>query len=154
MSKQSLAVFGVMVAIAVGILVAGKLTRPPAPSGAQLAQDLRRHGGDLTVTSRHIFEVALVYSGVRVYPYDARGKPLSSKGLAGKATLTKAGGAPVEQALTVVSEAPAAGFSDHLEAAFDLKALGKASATIAIDVSGLTDSDETTAHLAIALGGQ
>lgn len=113
------------------------------------------HGGDVTMTEKHHFEVVFDEGGIRVYPYGKKQEPLAAKGITGKASLQKKGaGKPTEQELKYVAADPKKGiFRDHLAASFDLKGLEKGSAKVTLELASLPDPEEKTTSFTVTFNG-
>jgi hypothetical protein len=111
------------------------------------------HGGDVTMTQRHHFEVVFRDASIRVYSYGPAQEPIEPKGLSGTAKLLKKGAdKPSESTLTVATDPaePARGF---LEAPVDLKGLEAGSAKITFDVSGFADGQEPKVSFTTTFNG-
>lgn len=113
------------------------------------------HGGDVSMTEAHHFEVVFFENGVRVYPYGPKQELLAAKGITGTAKLTKKGvEKSVEQKLTYVPADDKKGtHRDYLEAAFDWKGIEKGGAKITIDLAGLPGEKEPKASFTVTFNG-
>jgi hypothetical protein len=114
---------GVTFALAGGVMAAGNQAKPqgkpqakpekppekPAEKQAPAAEKppaekLTVHGGTSKIEKEHAFEVVFTKTGIKLYPYDMKGEPLGTDGLAGNASFTmkKTGDKPQDVAFKAV----------------------------------------------------
>src|SRR5581483_9760531 len=66
-------------------------SRGEAEKAGHSHANIQAHGGDVTMTQRHHFEVVFREASVRVYAYSQSQEPIAAKGLSGTAKLVKKG---------------------------------------------------------------
>jgi hypothetical protein len=99
------------------------------------------HGGQVVMTKRHHVEVAFRAGALQVYLYDGHQKPLSMKGVTGRAKVTRRGG---KSSLVPLTYLPASGPGemDLLDGPFAFTGVAKGGAKVTVELTGLPDKAE------------
>jgi len=128
-------------------------SRGEAEKAGHSHANIQAHGGDVTMTQRHHFEVVFREASVRVYAYSQSQEPIAAKGLSGTAKLVKKGSdKPTEATLNVATDSAEAA-RDFLEAPLDLKGIEPGAAKLTVDISGLSDAQEPKVSFTATFNG-
>lgn len=112
---------------------------PVKAQEAKMPAEAGIHGGRIVQSGDRMFELVFTPEQLRVYPFDAQGSPLSSKGmegfftanLDGQAVKVPLGFVPGERAPSAIGER-----RDYLEALFDFRRLRRSQSMDIVITSG------------------
>jgi hypothetical protein len=106
-----------------------------------------QHGGTVSSTKAHRFEVVFERGGLKVYPLTADGKPIETSGLSGTATFYHPNSpGPWFRRDLAIGTPSGGGRPTSLDLTMSLAPVPEAGAKVAFKISGFSDAEEPTAE--------